>query len=221
MKQIFVSLIALVASLQSEATPPTTPQALVVPELDMTISLTGTDWFESFPPNDNPQILMLFRSPRTHKSVQPTLTIRRDKATEEDDLKKYARQWTKEMSRFGIKVLGSQFFSRSEQVGYALDLSPEGSIKRQRQTLFMKGQDVVVLTCTSHKEEFKSTLRDCNRIIENFSWNENGRGTLVRPENESSAPNRATGPRRETDPTTLPASASPSTQDPTSASRSL
>lgn len=161
--------------LGAEGLPP-----VIQPQLNINISTVGTQWFEAYPPNDNPQILMMFRSPIIHKSVQPTLTVRRDKAQPEDDLKKYAHRWTKEMSRFGIKVLGTQFFSQGEQVGYAVDLTPEGSIKRQRQTLFLKNQDVVILTCTAHKEDFKSSLKDCNRIIENFSWNVSANQESVR-----------------------------------------
>jgi hypothetical protein len=130
-----------------------------------------SEWVLGESPSDMPSIETVYRSPESHKGVQPVLTVRVDELTHKTELKNYVKQWTKDYSTLGFSILNAKALTINSNPAYAMDVEETHGSKKLRQIVFLKDQKAVILTCRDLKESFKKTVKDCNEIFKSFEWN--------------------------------------------------
>lgn len=172
--------VTLGLSLDTEAAPiPATSSSFVISShIGKFISNHGfsihadqTDWIHSPPPEDNPYIATLYRSPSTELGVQPALTVRVDELDTKQTLKRYVKKWLKDYPRFGFEILKAKPIKINDQRAFLLDMVNRQTSKQLRQVVFLK-QKAVILTCRGHHKSFNDTVGNCNNIIANFRWSQ-------------------------------------------------
>lgn len=136
-----------------------------------------TSWFNSPTPEDKKSIHLLFRSPVVTNGFQPIMTVRIDKNIgETKNIQEYVQQWMGDYSKLGYQVLGSQPFQHKNEVSYVIDVrnaEDTKSPKQIRQVVFFKRkQKAVILTCIDNISTFKNSLKECNKIIRSFAWDQ-------------------------------------------------
>lgn len=129
-----------------------------------------TDWIHSPPPEDNPYIATLYRSPKTDMGVQSALTVRIDHLEKRQSLKRYVKRWMKDYPRFGFEILKARPVKINSQRAFILDMVNRQTKKQLRQVVFLKKKKAVILTCRGHYKSFRDTVGTCNDIISNFRW---------------------------------------------------
>jgi len=90
----------------------------------------------------------------------------------EMSLEAYAKRWIKDYNQLGLDVLGTRSFASGATRGVVVDSIQNKKKLQFRQAVFLRRKSVVILTCSDKKEQFAGTLDECNRLIKNFSWNE-------------------------------------------------
>ena len=157
--------------------PGTTSSALVAPKLGIYKSRFGfeimannTTWVQSQPPQKSRFIETVYRSPISRNNVRASLSVRVDNMKKKASLKKYVSRWVKEYPKYGYDVLGSRPFKASGKKGYVVDLVNQKKKRQLRQVIYLKKNRAVLMTCRDHTSSFKSSLRECNKIIKSFAW---------------------------------------------------
>lgn len=135
-------------------------------------SKLDTSWFTAPTPEDKKDIHLLFRSPNTNKGFQPIMTVRVDKNVGNTrNIKNYVEQWMGDYARLGYQVLGSRSFRHKKEVSYVIDVRNQKSKKQIRQAVFFRRkQKAVILTCIDNTSTFRTSLKECNKIIRSFAW---------------------------------------------------
>lgn len=176
----FFLLCLLVSSLSAAApTPGTSSSELVSQSKGSFLSDAGfkvnsaqTKWLLATPPADSKYMVSMYRSPKAYEGVYASLSVRLDRLDKDKTLKQYMQKWLKRYPRFGFKVLGAQKFKQNGHRGYVVDLAHQTGQRQLRQAVYLKNRVAVVMTCRDHLDNFKSTLKDCNKIIRSFRWDE-------------------------------------------------
>ena len=130
-----------------------------------------TEWVLSEPPTELPSVVTVYKSPENHHGVQPVLTVRVDELTQKMDLKLYAKQWLKDYTTLGFKILKTKTLKVNSYAAFAMDVEEAHGPKKLRQIVFLKNQMAVVLTCRDLKDSFQKTVKSCNEIFKSFEWN--------------------------------------------------
>ena len=169
---LFLSSAAFAAPL-----PATTSSKLISERPGLFRSHTGfqidagkTGWKQVMAPRDNGFISTVYRSLEPVAGVQPALTVRTDRLEKKTSLSRYTKRWMKDYPRLGFEVLTAKKVRVGPGVGFMLDLINRDNEMQLRQLLFLKGKDVVNLTCRDHHENFNNTLKSCNEIFRTFRW---------------------------------------------------
>lgn len=176
MKKIILSLTLLSGSLAFGAIPSKTSTQGVAPQLGLYKSQAGfeisagqTAWVQSTPPKGSRFIETVYKG-LARNGVSPTLTVRVDESSKTKSIDQYMKKWMREYPRYGFDVTGSKPFKMGNNQGYVVDLVNRDKNRQLRQVVFYKDSKAVILTCRDQSEGFKTTLRDCNEIVKNFSW---------------------------------------------------
>ena len=138
-------------------------------------SQLDTSWFNSPTPEDKKNIHLLFRSPVVTNGFQPIMTVRVDKSVgNAKNIKEYVEQWMGDYAKLGYRVLGSRpFRHKDERRSYVIDVRNTESEKQVRQVVFFKRREkAVILTCIDNVNSFQNSLKECNKIIRSFAWNQ-------------------------------------------------
>jgi hypothetical protein len=129
-----------------------------------------TGWKVSDSSMANENILVLFESPEKFENVSAMLTARVDESRKAKNPKAYVEGWMSLYNRLGFDVLAHRPFEHRGETAFVVDLIQKSDKRQVRQALFFRGTQVVVITCNDHKDHFKETLPQCNRMIESFRW---------------------------------------------------
>ena len=137
-------------------------------------SKLDTSWFNSPTPEDKRNIHLLFRSPVVTNGFQPIMTVRIDKNLgKAKNIKEYIEQWMGDYAKLGYRVLGSRPFRHKKERSYVIDIKNMETKKQVRQVVFFKRkQKAVILTCIDTISSFTSSLKECNKIIRSFAWDQ-------------------------------------------------
>jgi hypothetical protein len=134
------------------------------------ISAEKTNWLHTPPPEKQKGLATVYKSPQSHKGVQPLLTVRVDELDKPRTLNQYMREWVKVYPRLGFNVMATKKVEISNNEGFLLDLIHPKSHRQVRQVVFGNKKNAVVFTCRGHQEDFALTVKSCNQIIRNFEW---------------------------------------------------
>ena len=137
-------------------------------------SKLDTSWFNSPTPKDKKNMHLLFRSPVVTNGFQPIMTVRVDRNIgKARNIKGYVQQWMGDYAKLGYRVLGSRPFQHKKETSYVIDVRNTKSKKQVRQVVFFKRrQKAVILTCIDNVTSFTSSLKECNKIIRSFAWDQ-------------------------------------------------
>jgi hypothetical protein len=149
-----------------------------------TVNSGKTEWVLSETPADLPSVTTLYKSPESHKGLQPVLTVRVDEVAHKTDLKNYVKQWMKDYSTLGFSVLNAKNLTVNSYPAYAMDVEETHGNKKLRQIVFLRNQTAVVMTCRDLKDTFQKTVKDCNEIFKSFEWN----SSVSNPADSESSP---------------------------------
>jgi len=173
----FALSLFLGAPLLAAPAPATSTSALIATELGLFRSHLGfkidaadTDWELIPSPKNHPFVITQFMSPNSFKNIHASLTVRREKLIKKQKLSQYVKKWLNQYPRFGFDVTGSKKFKIKGHQGYVIDVTSRDRKKQLRQVVYLKKKDAFVLTCRDHKENFKNSLKACNKIIRSFEW---------------------------------------------------
>ncbi|MES3039461.1 MAG: hypothetical protein V4736_16250 [Bdellovibrionota bacterium] len=110
--------------------------------------------------------------PRNPQDLTPTaqLSLRLDQLKKVSLFDEYIKRSMKEYPQFGFDVLGSQKVNLMGQPAFVVDLSQKKKGQQLRQVIFMQEKRVAVFTCLDETSHFKSTLAECNKLIQSFRW---------------------------------------------------
>lgn len=136
-----------------------------------TVNSGSTEWILGDTPADLPSVETLYRSPETHRGMQPVLTVRVDELSHKMDLKTYVKQWMKDYTLLGFNVLKAATMKVNSQPAFVVDVDEAKGEKRLRQVVFVKDRTAVVLTCRDLRDSFSKTVKQCNEIFKSFEWN--------------------------------------------------
>lgn len=176
--RVFFGLIIFFSSMVGAAPIPVTSSSefigsdrgLFHSPLGFTIDAHKTTWILEPPQKKNPYVVTMYRAPQTQNGIQAALTVRVDQMKRKMSLKRYVKSWIKDYPRFGFKILSAKPIKVKSQKAFLIDLINQDNQKQLRQVLFRKKEDVVILSCRDHKDNFLKTLKSCNQIIRNFHW---------------------------------------------------
>ena len=178
MFKILLGLLMITGSLSLQASPiPMTSSSqilsaeagLFISKHGFQISSANTSWIHSLPSDDDTRVETKYTSPTTVYGVQPALTIRVN-PTGKSTLKSYVKRWISDYPKFGFKVLKTKPIKVKSQLGFVIDLFSKNNNRQIRQYIFHKSKKAVILTCRSHKRNFKNIVGNCNKIARNFLW---------------------------------------------------
>ena len=158
--------------------PGTTSSSMVAPKLGIYNSKFGfkilaqnSNWIQTKPPKKSRFIETVYRSPLMRNNVRATLTVRVDNMKDQTSIRKYVRRWIKEYPKYGYDVLGSKAFKRGKRKGYVIDLVNTRKQRQLRQVIYLNKKTAVLMTCRDHTDSFSASLKECNKIVQNFRWN--------------------------------------------------
>jgi len=134
------------------------------------ISSKESSWVEATPPRKSRYIETVYRSPEVKNDTRGTLTVRIDRLKKKLKLKNYVSRWVKEYPKYGYQVLGSKRFRTKTKKGYVIDLINSKKKHQLRQVIYLKNKVAVLMTCRDHRNSFKGSLKECNKIVKSFSW---------------------------------------------------
>ena len=134
------------------------------------IDATATDWELIPAPKKSKFVITSFRSKNAVNNIHASLTVRRDPIPKSKNLEGYVQKWLNQYPRFGFDVLGSKKIKHKETPGFLIDLVSRDGQKQLRQVVFLRDSDAYVLTCRDSKDNFKNSLKSCNKIIRSLEW---------------------------------------------------
>ncbi len=134
------------------------------------IDATATDWELIPAPKKSKYVITSFRSKNAVNNIHASLTVRRDPIPKSKNLEGYVQKWLNQYPRFGFDVLGSKKIKHKEIPGFLIDLVSRDGQKQLRQVVFFRDNDAYVLTCRDSKDNFKNSLKSCNKIIRSLEW---------------------------------------------------
>lgn len=131
-----------------------------------------TDWERTTPTKKSKFVITQYRAKESYKNIFATLTLRRDSLKKRQSLEDYVEKWLGQYPKFGFDVIGTKRIKpgEKENEGFLIDLVSRDGLKQLRQVVYLKNQDAYVLTCRDHKENFKKSLKSCNKIIRSFEF---------------------------------------------------
>lgn len=166
----FVSIFFILANASASPIPSSAVQ--VTPEsIGFTFKSLKTHWAKAVVAHPEADLLMTYRSPKALHGVASTMTIRYDRIPKASkaigNLQKYVDGWIKEYPRLGYEVTDTQTLTGKE-AAVQLDLS--SIFRKVRQTIFLKDDLAIILTCSTHPEAFEQESKACDQIVKAFHW---------------------------------------------------
>ncbi len=177
--KIYIPFVfALCFNLPAHSAPnPNASSQMVAPKLGVHKSKFGFEimaqnsaWIKTEPPKKSKFIETVYRSPIERNNVRASLSVRVDNMRSPTSIKKYVKRWIKEYPKYGYDVLGSKGFKSGDKKGYVIDLINTRKKRQLRQVIYLNKQTAVLMTCRDHTETFSKSLKECNNIVKNFSW---------------------------------------------------
>ena len=140
--------------------------------LGFKIDSAETDWERVSPTKKSKFVITQYRAKDSYKNIFASLTLRRDSLKKKQSLEDYVEKWLGQYPKFGFDVIGTKRLKRKdiENQGFLIDLVSRDGLKQLRQVVYVRDKDAFVLTCRDHKENFKKSLKDCNKIINSFEF---------------------------------------------------
>lgn len=167
----FINSFAMAAPIPSSSTKMVAPKlGIHKSKFGFEILANNTSWIKTQPPQKSRFIETVYRAPIERNNVRATLSVRVDQIHKRTALKNYVRRWVKEYPKYGYDVLGSKAFKSGKNKGYVIDLINTRKKRQLRQVIYLNKKTAVLMTCRDHTASFSSSLRECNNIIKNFSW---------------------------------------------------
>lgn len=171
-----IFLVVIISHLDSSLAAPT-PTAFPAFDSKVFRSTSGfkvdakdTDWELIPAPKKSKFVMASFRSKTAVNNTHASLTVRKDPLPKSKNLEGYVQKWLNQYPRFGFDVLGSKKVKHNELPGYLIDLVSRDGQKQLRQVVFLRDKDAYVITCRDSKENFKNSLKSCNKIIRSVEW---------------------------------------------------
>ncbi len=97
--------------------------------------------------------------------------VREFKLEKKMNFKTYVHQWIRDYEKFNFTKLTHQPVKINQMTAYLVDLKHNTIDSYQRQAIFKKKKNIVLITCQSKKKSQKALLVNCNQLIRSFSWN--------------------------------------------------
>ena len=173
---IAVFIFSGINQLQASPIPMTSSSQVLSAEVGLFVSKHGfqissanTSWIHTLPSRDDTRVETKYTSPQTVYGVQPALTVRVNR-TGSSTVKSYVKRWISDYPKFGFKILKTKPIKVNRQLGFVVDLLSKNNNRQIRQYIFHKKKRAVILTCRSHKRNFKNIVSNCNKIALNFQW---------------------------------------------------
>ncbi|MDZ4660932.1 MAG: hypothetical protein SGJ18_04860 [Pseudomonadota bacterium] len=144
--------------------------------LGFKIDSAETAWERISPTKKSKFVITQYRAKESYKNIFASLTLRRDSLKKKQSLEDYVEKWLGQYPKFGFDVIGSKRLkskskdSSRENEGFLIDLVSRDGLKQLRQVVYVHDKNAFVLTCRDHKENFKKSLKDCNKIIRSFEF---------------------------------------------------
>lgn len=138
--------------------------------LGFKIDVSDTNWELKSPAKKSKYVITQFQSKDSYKNVFASLTLRRDQLKKKQTLEDYVEKWLSQYPKFGFDVLASKRLKVKKNEGFLIDLVSRDGGKQLRQVVYLKNNNAFVLTCRDHKENFKNSVKDCNKIIRTFEF---------------------------------------------------
>ncbi len=176
---ISIFLISIVSAVALAAPTPLGSSSFILAEkpniyrspLGFSLHTEGVRWSATEARAKSDFIVAAFTKDTDTTNVRGAFTVRVDSIKKDQDLDSYVKKWIKDYPRLGFEVLTSKKVNVNGEVGFLLDLVNRDNKMQLRQLLFIKNQNVVNLSCRDQLKDFTDTLKDCNQIFRNFSWN--------------------------------------------------
>lgn len=134
------------------------------------LNTKGTKWTLSSEPGESAFESYQYRLNKAGSSEKALLSLRMDQLEKSSTLEAYAKKWMKEYPQFGYEVLGTRQLKFGGGQGLLVDLVQKNKGQQVRQLILGNGKKIAILTCTDDQKSFKSTLTDCNDILNTFKW---------------------------------------------------
>lgn len=155
--------------------PATSSSALTAPEKGLyflhkgfTLSTLGSTWLPSS--DSEKSLLDSVRFAAKDKMGEGYLSVRTEKVTKTASLDLYTRKWMRDYPSYGFEVLTTKSFSLNGQPALIVDLFSRSKGKQIRQVVLKNEDRVAIMTCVDNKENFPTSLQQCNQIIKTFQW---------------------------------------------------
>ncbi len=174
----FLAVLTLAASTWASPAPGATMSlgaetaSLYRSPLGFKIDSIDTDWERIAPPKKSKFVITQYRAKESYKNIFASLTLRKDSLKKRQSLEDYVEKWLGQYPKFGFDVIGTKRLNSKdkENEGFLIDLVSRDGSKQLRQVVYVHDKDAFVLTCRDHKENFKKSLKDCNKIIRSFEF---------------------------------------------------
>jgi len=129
-----------------------------------------TSWYIQNTTTSSKNIESIFKSPKLVKGLQASMTVRVDQRAPDITFNQYLRKSIKDYARLGMEIVKTHPVKVNQFTGFMIDAVGQNREKQLRQIVFGKGQTMVILTCRDSKENFKSSIKECNEIFKSFAW---------------------------------------------------
>lgn len=126
------------------------------------VSTQGTNWGFATTPESG----MRFHKPQG----QASLSIKKDHLNEKVDMKTYTKRWMRDYSGYGFEILAAKNIRLNNNEALVIDLLSRSKGQQVRQVISRNKSEIAIMTCVDQKDTFSETLKDCNKIIQNFKW---------------------------------------------------
>ena len=134
--------------------------------------VTTQDGWKNTPlPPEKNDLVYIFRSEKIFEGIQGSLTVRRQPLENESvTLERYAKKYIDDFPKFGFTVLESKQILIQNEPAYWVETQQAKSLKRMRQTIFVRDGQAIIFTCADHKKHFIDAINECQKVISTFKW---------------------------------------------------
>lgn len=144
---------------------------ILVSDFGFKLIALNEKWKLTPPPPGQDDIIYIFRASKVTDGIQGTLTVRRQLLQREDiGVERYTRKYIHDFPKFGYSVVASSKITVGDVTGSWIETQQPKSLKKIRQTIFVKDGQAIIFTCADHKERFHETVNECQKLISGFRW---------------------------------------------------
>lgn len=129
---------------------------------NFTISTTGTLWnFASTQESG-----YRFQAPQG----QASLSIKKDSLNPQVNMKTYTKKWMRDYAGYGFEILAAKNMRLNNNEALVIDLISHSKEQQVRQVISRNKNEIAIMTCVDNKASFQESVKNCNKIIQNFKW---------------------------------------------------